>query len=114
MSEILTPAKVEKDLRDFLDEWDEAHATHKEYASSFSRFKFAFDMAMARARKDRVGAKLNADEKYADCLIACEKEYLDFLKAEIGYKASRENIDRLKIRSDVLRTQSASVRESMK
>ena len=116
MSEILTPAKIEERLYQLSKELDSAHEERIADEKSYYLAKSEFEIGLAKARLVLMNStvKMNADEKNAQVTVDCEKQVRDMNIADAKLKASRANLERIKVQADIARTLSASVRESSK
>lgn len=116
MSEILTPAKIEDRLYQLSKELDSAHKERISDENSYYSAKSEFEIGLAKARLALMKSetKMNADEKNAQVTVDCEVQVRAMNIADAKLKASRANLERIKVQADIARTLSASVRESSK
>lgn len=116
MSEILTPAKIEERLYQLSKELDLAHKERVNDENVYYLAKSEYEVGLAKARLALMKSteKMNADEKNAQVTVDCEEQVRAMNIADAKLKASRANLERIKVQADIARTLSASVRESSK
>ena len=114
MTEILTPAKIESRLYQLSKELDQAHIESVESEKSYFTAKSEYEIAAAKAliNLDTGGLKRNADEKNALVVIKVAQQLTALNNADAIVRASRGNMNRLKIQCDIARSLGASVRDS--
>lgn len=119
MTEIITPAMVEKRLHTLSKEIDEAHYILIGVESRYNAVKGQYEVAMARSRmkyattSSPTGKNYTVQEREDLALLDNEElhQELGIIDAEV--KAARANTARLKIQVEIARSVGTSVRTSM-
>lgn len=119
MTEIITPAMIEKRLRDLSKEIDDSHYVLVEVESKYNKIKGQYEVAMARSRmkyattSSPTGKNYTVQEREDQSLIDNEDlfQQLGIIDAEV--KAARANTTRLKTQVEIARSVGTSVRTSM-
>ena len=119
MTEIITPAQVEKRLFQLSLEIDSAQEELNKAEEQYVNTKAKYEIALAKSRIKQSGAKNSEGKSYTatekEDLSLIENEDLHLLVAstEILVKAMRANVARLKTQVDIARSIGSSVRSSM-
>jgi hypothetical protein len=119
MTEIITPAQVEKRLFQLSLEIDSAQDELNKAEEQYVNTKAKYEIALAKSRIKHSGAKniegksYTATEKEDLSLIENEDLHLLVASTEILVKAMRANVARLKTQVDIARSIGSSVRSSM-
>ena len=119
MNEIITPAIVEKRLKDLSKEIDDAHRDLIDLEADYHTTKATYEIEMARVRIDLSQRSAPNGKNYTvgereDLAILHNAELhkrMGILEAQV--KAARANTSRLKIQVDIARSVGTSVRTSM-
>jgi hypothetical protein len=119
MSDIITPEKVERRLRELGRELDAAQSDLVLAEDSYAKWKADFEVDVAKARirigKNAAsdGVKITVQEKEDKALIECETQYRGLLGSEAVVKATRANMQRIRTQIDIARSVGTSVRSAM-
>lgn len=115
MSNVVTPAQVERRLYDLSKEIDVAHQDLSDCEMVFHTIKADFEIALAKSRikNSHADLKMTAQMREDSALIENENLFRELAVAEATVKASRANANRLKTQVDIARSVSVSVRASM-
>jgi hypothetical protein len=119
MSDVMTPEKVERRLRELGRELDEAQAELILAEDSYAKWKSEFEVNCAKARLRigkaalAMGQKITVQEKEDQALVECEVQYRGLMGSEAVVKATRANMQRIKTQIDIARSVGTSVRSSM-
>lgn len=119
MNEIITPALVEKRLKDLSKDIDDAHRDLVDLEADYHITKATYEIEMARVRIDLSQKSAPSGKNYTvgereDLAILHNAELhkrMGILEAQV--KAARANTSRLKIQVDIARSVGTSVRTSM-
>lgn len=112
---MLTPAAIEKRLLALdtavTEVITEANRAERIYADA----KAAHELAMARARLSLAesGTKMTVGERDDRALLDCEDTYVALAEADAIAKASRNNVTRVRVQSDLIRSLGAGLRAAM-
>ena len=118
MSEIVTPAVVERRLRDLSRELDEAHLdlvkAENNYALTKSRYEIA--IAESRIKLSQIsrpdGKNYSVQEREDMALVENKALHISMGEADAIVRASRANSIRIKIQIDSARSVGALVKAS--
>jgi len=119
MSQVVTPAQIEKRLYELSKEVDQAHDALVECESAFHGGTAQYEVAMAKSRMALAGKSSPGGRNYTvgerEDIAVIENEELHYQLAikEAQVKAARANVNRLKTQVEIARSMSASVRSSM-
>lgn len=115
MSEVVTPAMVERRLYELSKAIDEAHDGLVESENDYAVTKAALEIAMAksRMRNSHPDLKMTVGMRDDQALIENEAVHMKVAISEAGVKANRANVARLRTQVDIARSLSVSVRTSM-
>jgi hypothetical protein len=119
MSDIITPEKVERRLRDLGRELDEANSDLGFAENSYGKWKADFELQVAKARlrigkeAAETGSKITVQEKEDRALVECELAYKALIGAEAVVRAARANVQRVRTQIDIARSVGTSVRSAM-
>lgn len=119
MTDVMTPEKVERRLRELGRELDEAQAELILAEDSYAKWKSEFEVNCAKARLRigkaalAMGQKITVQEKEDQALVECEVQYRGLMGSEAVVKATRANMQRIKTQIDIARSVGTSVRSSM-
>lgn len=119
MSDVITPAMIEKRLRDLSKEVDEAHMYLVNTETNYNEIKGNYEIAMAKSRmkyattSSPTGKNYTVQEREDLALIDNEQLYQDLGLVDAQVKAARANTQRLRIQVEIARSVGTSVRTSM-
>lgn len=119
MTDVVTPAQVDRRLIELGRELDESHTQMVEAEQTFMSAKTGYEIAIAEARmrtRQRYierGVKVTVGEIEDEALIATKIELTALNTSEALVKASRANNNRIRTQIDIARSIGASVRASM-
>lgn len=119
MTDVMTPEKVERRLRELGRELDEAQSELILAEDSYAKWKSEFEVNCAKARLRigksalAMGQKITVQEKEDQALVECEVQYRGLMGSEAVVKATRANMQRIKTQIDIARSVGTSVRSSM-
>ena len=119
MPDVITPAMIEKRLRDLSKEVDEAHMYLVNTETNYNEIKGNYEIAMAKSRmkyattSSPTGKNYTVQEREDLALIDNEKLYQDLGLIDAQVKAARANTQRLRIQVEIARSVGTSVRTSM-
>lgn len=119
MPDVITPAMIEKRLRDLSKEVDEAHMYLVNTETNYNEIKGNYEIAMAKSRmkyattSSPTGKNYTVQEREDLALIDNEKLYQDLGLVDAQVKAARANTQRLRIQVEIARSVGTSVRTSM-
>lgn len=119
MSQVVTPAQIEKRLYDLSKEVDQAHDALVACESDFHNRTAEYEVAMAKSRMALAGKSspggrnFTVGEREDMAVIENEAAHYALAIVEAQVKAARANVNRLKTQVEIARSMSASVRSSM-
>jgi hypothetical protein len=119
VTQIVTPAQIEKRLYDLSKEIDDAHNELVEAEASYNRIKSAYEISMAKSRmgyaskSSPVGKNYTVQERDDLALIDNEALHMQIGFAEASVKAARANSTRIKTQVEIARSIGTSVRTSL-
>ena len=119
MTQVVTPAQIEKRLYDLSKEIDVAQETLNAQELDYHRMKTSFELGMAKSRMEYAtksapnGKNYTVQERDDMALIENEQTFRDLNIFEARLKASRANVVRLKTQVEIARSIGTSVRTSM-
>ena len=119
MPDVITPAMIEKRLRDLSKEVDEAHMYLVNTETNYNEIKGNYEIAMAKSRmkyattSSPTGKNYTVQEREDLALIDNEQLYQDLGLVDAQVKAARANTQRLRIQVEIARSVGTSVRTSM-
>ena len=116
MNEIVTPAQVERRLRNLSDELDQAHNELIKAEHNYSRVKSEYEIAIAESRiqLSRVsrpdGKNYSVQEREDLALVEKKELHIKMGEADAIVRAARANTVRVKTQIDLARSLGTSVR----
>ena len=119
MSDVITPAMIEKRLRELSKEVDDAHTELVRIETAYNDVKANYEIAMAKSRmkyattSSPTGKNYTVQEREDLALIDNEQLYQDLGLVDAQVKAARANTQRLRIQVEIARSVGTSVRTSM-
>lgn len=119
MSEIITPAMVEKRLHALSKEIDSAHIDLVQIETRFNSVKGDYEIGMAKSRmhyastSSPTGKNYTVQEREDLALLDNKDLYATLGIVDAQVKAARANTARLKIQVEIARSVGTSVRTSM-
>lgn len=119
MAEVITPAMIEKRLRDLSKEVDESHMYLVHSETNYNEIKSSYEIAMAKSRmkyattSSPTGKNYTVQEREDLALIDNSDLYQQLGIMDAQVKAARANTQRLKIQVEIARSVGTSVRTSM-
>ena len=119
MSDIVTPAMVERRLYDLSKEVDTANTELGMAEAQYLTAKAKYEVEMARSRLENAyksapnGKNYTVGEREDLALVANASLHMEMATAEITVRASRANAQRVRTQVDLARSIGTSVRTSM-
>jgi hypothetical protein len=119
MSQIVTPAEVERQLYALSKETDTTTTELIESENIYSTTKAQYEVAMARTRMEYsmksspTGKNYTVSEREDMALLTNEGLHLQMAIAEARVKAARANASRIKTKVDIARSIGTSVRSAV-
>jgi len=119
VTQVVTPAQIEKRLYDLSKEIDEAHNELVEAEAAYNRIKSDYEISMAKSRmgyaskSSPVGKNYTVQERDDLALIDNEALHMQIGFAEASVKAARANATRIKTQVEIARSIGTSVRTSL-
>ena len=119
MSDIVTPAMVERRLYDLSKEVDTANTELGMAEAQYLTAKARYEVEMARSRLENAyksapnGKNYTVGEREDLALVANATIHMEMVTAEIIVRASRANAQRVRTQVDLARSIGTSVRTSM-
>ena len=119
MTQVVTPAQIEKRLYDLSKDIDEAQADLNDQEVMYHTVKTMFEIGMARSRMEYAaksapnGKNYTVQEREDRALLDNEAAFKQLNLVEAHVKASRANVNRLKTQVEIARSIGTSVRVSM-
>jgi hypothetical protein len=113
---ILTPAMIEKRLKDLSHEVDYSHAELAQAEKDYYETKARYEIALAHSRLSVAGkrdGKLTVSDKADLALVSVEDLHMKLATVEALVKAARANANRVRTQVDIARSIGTSVRTSM-
>lgn len=118
-SDVITPAMIERRLRELSKEVDGAHMDLVNIETSYNAAKSKYEIAMAKSRmkyattSSPTGKNYTVQEREDLAMIENESLYTDLNIVDAQVKAARANTQRLRIQVEIARSVGTSVRTSM-
>jgi len=119
MTNVVTPAQIEKRLYDLSKEIDDSHSELVEVESHYNSYKAQYEIAIARSRmiystkSSPTGKNYTVSEREDMALLENEELHLRVAMAEAQVKAARANAARIKTQVEIARSIGTSVRSSL-
>jgi len=116
MSEIVTPAQVERRLRNLSDELDKAHEELIEAENIYAMTKAAYEIALAKSRIELASKSAPSGKNYTvqerEDMALVDNQLLHIKMGEVDaiVRAARANGMRVKTQIDLARSLGTSVR----
>ena len=119
MSDITTPAAIERRLKQLGVELDEANKHLAEAELNYMMSKATYEVNSAAARMSikrkasEAGSKVTVAEVEDEAILHCRDDMSNYYTSEAIVRAARANISRVKTQVDIARSIGTSVRVSM-
>lgn len=119
MTQVVTPAQIEKRLYDLSKEIDSSFNELVETESSYNAYKAQYEIAMAKSRMEYAAKSAPNGKNYTvverDDLALLDNQdlHLKVAISEAQVKAARANATRIKTQVEIARSIGTSVRTSM-
>jgi len=119
MSQIVTPAQIEKRLYDLSKDIDEAQLDLSDQELMYHTVKTQFELGMAKSRMEYAtksapnGKNYTVQEREDMALLDNQSAFTQLNLMEARVKASRANVNRIKTQVEIARSIGTSVRTSM-
>ena len=119
MTQIVTPAQIEKRLYDLSKEIDDCHTELVDAEAAYNRIKSDYEIAMAKSRmiyaskSSATGKNYTVQERDDLALLENQALHTQIAFAEAAVKAARANANRIKTQVEIARSIGTSVRTSM-
>ena len=119
MSQIVTPAQIEKRLYDLSKDIDEAQQDLSDDEITYHTVKTMFEIGMAKSRMEYAtksapnGKNYTVQEREDLALLDNQPGFTQLNLMEARVKASRANVNRIKTQVEIARSIGTSVRTSM-
>jgi len=116
MSEIVTPAQVERRLRNLSDELDQAHKELVKAENNYSMSTAAYEIAIAKTRIELAsksapsGKNYTVQEREDMAIVDNQLLHIKMREADAIVRAARANTVRVKTQIDLARSLGTSVR----
>ena len=116
MSEIITPANVERRLVELSSELDTATEELNASEHLYYQSKTTYEITLASKRLEIAGelkgTKSTVSEREDMALVQCEDYAYELATAEATVKAARANVSRIRTQIDIARSLGTSVRSA--
>jgi len=119
MTQIVTPAQIEKRLYDLSKDIDDAQQDLYDDEVMYATVKTQFELGMARSRMEYAtksapnGKNYTVQEREDLALLENQSGFTQLNLTEARVKASRANVNRIKTQVEIARSIGTSVRTSM-
>jgi hypothetical protein len=119
MSNVVTPAQVEKRLYDLSKEIDDIQQNLATVEKAYFETKATYEIELARARMTYAsksapnGKNYTVQEREDMALIQCEDLHFQLASLEATVRSQRANASRVKTQVDIARSIGTSVRTAM-
>ena len=119
MSQIVTPAQIEKRLYDLSKEIDDVHRYSEIVEKTYYETKSAYEVGLAKSRmkfasvSSPTGKNYTVQEREVLALIENDDLHFSMGAAEATVRSVRANIARIKTQVDIARSIGTSVRVAM-
>jgi hypothetical protein len=119
MSDVVTPAQIERRLKDLSRAVDDAHNELVQAETDYHNIKAKYELAMAKSRillasqSAPNGKNYTVGEREDMAIVENEALHRSMATVEAMVKASRANTSRLKIQVEITRSIGTSVRTSL-
>lgn len=119
MTQVVTPAQIEKRLYDLSKDIDEAQQDLNDDEIMYHTVKTQFELGMARSRMEYAtksapnGKNYTVQEREDLALLDNQPAFTQLNLMEARVKASRANVNRIKTQVEIARSIGTSVRVSM-
>lgn len=119
MTQVVTPAQIEKRLYDLSKEIDAAHEELNDAEFAYNKTKSQYELGMARSRMEYAtksapnGKNYTVQERDDLALIENQEQHFQLAIDETRVKAARANVVRIKTQVEIARSIGTSVRTSL-
>jgi hypothetical protein len=119
MSDVVTPAQIERRLKDLSNAVDDAHNELVQTETDYHNIKAKYELAMAKSRillaskSAPNGKNYTVGEREDMAIVENEALHRTMASVEALVKASRANTNRLKVQVEITRSIGTSVRTSL-
>jgi hypothetical protein len=119
VSNVVTPAQIEKRLYDLSKEIDDVQTYSEQVEKSYFEIKAAYEIGLAKTRlkyasvSSPTGKNYTVQEREDLALVENEDLHFQMASIEATVRSVRGNINRIKTQVDIARSIGTSVRTSM-
>jgi hypothetical protein len=119
MSDVITPAQIERRMIQLGKELDEAHQELVAAEQRYFDAKGMYEIAVGKARLDvgkryaERGVKATIQDREDEAMMIVQDHLVALYNSEALVKAARANVTRLRTQIDIARSVSANVRQTL-
>jgi hypothetical protein len=119
VSEVVTPAQVERRLVQLSKDLDDAQTWLQQAEEAYADGKSAYEIGIAQARMTVAaryaerGVKATVQEKEDEALLTCSDLLTTMNLSDATVRSARSNVQRVRTQVDITRSLAASVRSSL-